>query len=379
MSDLDPQLIDLAIGQPAPDLLPVHFFERVTQAFTQRLDPELLNYGDYAGDPRFLEALARFLTAHYGFAVHPGSLFLCAGASHGIDLACRLCCERGDVVLVEEPTYFLALEIFASLGLQVVSVAMDDEGLVPEALQQALAQHPRAKVLYTIPVHHNPTSITLSGERREQILALTRARGVTVLADEVYQLLHFGQSPPLPAPFAAHVQGGGVVSVGSFSKILAPAMRVGWLQTDPDTRAQLCQQGVIRSGGAINQVGSLFVRGAIESGLLDEHLRERLVPVLRTRAATMAQGLARWAEALGVRWRPAQGGYFFWLELPARVDTAALLARARPAGVGFHPGVRFSASDEQRRTLRLSFARFNEPQIEVAMERLGQVIESQAH
>lgn len=349
-------------------------FERIAREFVARLDSQQLNYGDYAGDPQFLDALARFLGNQYGFPVDPACLFLTAGASHAIDMACRLLCGPGDVVLVEEPTYFLALEIFASQGLRVVSVPMDGEGLRADALSDALAAHPRAKLLYTIPVHHNPTSVTMSASRRREVLTLARAAGVTVVADEVYQLLHFdGQLPP-PSPFAAQAEAGGVIAVGSFSKLLAPAMRVGWIQADRSTIARLCAAGVIRSGGAINQVGSLLVRAAIESGELQTHLGQRLVPTLAARAQRMGECLATALGAHAVRWSAVRGGYFYWLTLPKHVHCGQLLAAARAQGVGFHPGERFSAAGTQHNALRLSYARYEEDTIEAGVARLAQVI-----
>ncbi len=368
------EIIDFAIGQPAPDLLPVALFERIAREFVSRLDPEQLNYGAYAGDPLFLQSLARFLSEHYRFAVDPSTLFLTAGASHAIDTTCRLLCAPGDVVLVEEPTYFLALEIFASQDLRVVSVPMDRDGLRADALAEALSAHPHAKLLYTIPVHHNPTSVTMSAERRRKVLALTRAAGVTVVADEVYQLLHFDDEHSPPLPFAAELDGGGVISVGSFSKLLAPAMRVGWIQADTETVARLGAMGVFRSGGAINQVGSLLVRAAIESGELERHLRERLLPTLATRAELMGQCLAHGLAGSRVSWREVSGGYFYWLTLAEDLDGAALLKDARAAGVGFHPGLRFSARGGQRAALRLSFARYGEGDIERGVHRLRSVI-----
>ncbi|MEO0423690.1 MAG: PLP-dependent aminotransferase family protein [Pseudomonadota bacterium] len=363
-------IINFAIGQPSPDLLPVALFERMARECTARLDPAQLNYGDYAGDPAYLESLSRFLSEHYQFPVDPSSLFLTAGASHGIDTACRLLCAPDDVVLVEEPTYFLALEIFASQGLRAVPVAMDEQGVRVDALREALEMHPNAKVLYTIPAHHNPTSVTMSAERRREVLALTRGAGVTVVADEVYQLLHFDGRVPPPAPFAAEVHGGGVISVGSFSKLLAPAMRVGWVQSDPSTIARLCALGVIRSGGAINQVGSLLVAASIDSGVLDAHLRECLVPALAARAQVMGDALTHGLGNSAVRWRQATGGYFYWLHLPQDCKTDALLANSREAGVGFHPGKLFSAAGEQGNTLRLSFAHYPVGEVEEGIKRL---------
>jgi DNA-binding transcriptional MocR family regulator len=365
------RLINLAVGQPSPDMLDPALLGAAAADCFGSIDPETLNYGDYAGEPGFREALAAFLTRHYGAEVPLEQLFLTAGASQGIDIACRTWCRSGDPILVEEPSYFLALDIFASHGLRAVPVAMDEQGLRPDALEAAARAH-GAKLLYTIPLHHNPTARSMPDERRDAVLAVARRHGVTVLADEVYQLLHFEGGAPAPAPFGLRVEGGGVVSVGSFSKILAPAMRVGWIQSDPDTIARLSRDGMILSGGAINHVGSLIVRSALRTGAQERHLAS-VRSTLAHRAAVMQAALEE-AMPAGVRWQQPTGGYFFWLSLPCGTDAAALLPRARAAGVGFHPGNRFSSGDSQHDRLRLSFARYGETEIREAVARLGDVL-----
>lgn len=365
--------INFGIGQPSRDLLPVTLFERMARSCAQWLQPQQLNYGDYAGDEVFLAALVEFLTRHYGAPADPATLFLTAGASQAIDLACRLHCAPGDVVLVEEPTYFLALNIFASHNLRVVPVAMDEQGLRADALEAALAQH-RARLVYTIPLHHNPTAFCMSAGRRQEVLSLTRAAGVPLLADEVYQLLHFADDPP-PPPFALQAAEGGVISAGSFSKILGPGMRVGWIQSDAGTIERLCAEGFVRSGGAVNQIGSLLVAAALRSGLQDEHLTQLVLPTLHRRAQVMHAALSEALSGTGAAWEMPSGGYFFWVRLPAGVTGDALLAKCQAAGaVAFHPGSRFTAGDAQDGYLRLSFANYGEDEIREGIGRLGEVL-----
>jgi 2-aminoadipate transaminase len=246
---------------------------------------------------------------------------------------------------------------------------MDEHGLRPDALRTVLQRH-RPKLLYTIPLHHNPTAVSLPAARRDEVLELARAHDVVVLADEVYQLLHFDAANPPPAPFGARAAQGGVVSVGSFSKILAPAMRVGWIQADPDTVARFGRDGMIQSGGAINQIGSLLVRSVLRSGLQQAHLNE-LIAVLGRRARAMHEALVEHMPE-GVHWTRPDGGYFFWLRYPPQVDTARLLAPAQALGAGFHPGARFSSAGGQSHCLRLSFARYDEGAIALGVQRLAQ-------
>ncbi len=361
-------VINLAVGQPSSDLLRPGLIGRMAADCFADLEPDALNYGDYAGDRGFLEALAAFLERHYGEPVAADGLFLTAGASHAIDLACRVYCRPGDTILVEEPSYFLALEIFASQGLRTVPVTMDEEGVCVHALAAALDRHPQAKLLYTIPLHHNPTSVCMSAARRDAVLGLARERDVIVLADEVYQLLHC-EAPPPPRPFGVRTGEARVLSVGSFSKILAPAMRVGWIQADPQVIARLSKEGMILSGGAINQIGSLLVRSGLRSGLQETYLTE-VVATLASRIAAMQEALVEHMPA-SVRWQRPSGGYFFWLHLPPGVDAARLLPVAQAHGTGFHPGRRFSSADALDGCLRLSFARYREDDIREGVRRLG--------
>ena len=198
----DPDQIDLGIGQPGFDLLPLDFIQEAAQHFTNQVQREHLQYGAEAGDPNFLQELAYFLTDQYQLPIPSGQLMVTNGISQGLDLVCTLLTRPGDVIFVEEPTYFLALHLFADHGLQVVGIPMDEEGLLPDALAAALQQH-QPVFLYTIPAFHNPTGRTLSAERRRLILEMSVTFDFLIVADEVYQMLDYGEMPP--APFAALV------------------------------------------------------------------------------------------------------------------------------------------------------------------------------
>jgi DNA-binding transcriptional MocR family regulator len=253
-------LIDLGIGQPSLSLLPAAALQ---EAAAHRLglgDRHVLQYGAARGDGYFRRTLARFLARHHGVPTEMDQLLITAGASQALDLVCTRLARPGDTIFVEEPTYFLALLIFRDHQLNVVGIPMDDKGLIIEALEENLRKR-RPVFLYTIPAFHNPSAATLSAQRRERLVELSQVHGFTIVADEVYQMLNYTAVPP--QPFAAHIGTGSALSLGSFSKILAPGLRLGWIQAAPARLEALLHAGLLESGGGLNPFTSGIVRSAI--------------------------------------------------------------------------------------------------------------------
>ena len=191
------------------------------------------------------------------------SLLLTAGISQALDFVCGRFTQPGDTIFVEEPTYPYSFPIFRDHGLKVVGVPLDGSGMDLGKFEQLLAQH-HPKLVYTIPSFHNPTGQTLALERRERLVELSRKHGFVIAADEVYQLLHHGTPPP--ASFGTLAERGNVVSLGSFSKILAPGLRLGWIQANPELMQKMLAQGALVSGGNFNHFASHVVRQLMESG-----------------------------------------------------------------------------------------------------------------
>ena len=368
-AELPPEMIDFGVGQPDFDILPLEIVRRAAAERLAAGDTTLLNYGYEQGDGYFRLALADFLTRGYAMPVDADSLLVTAGASQALDMLCTLYTRPGDVVLVEEPTYFIALRIFADHRLHVVGVPTDASGLRMDALEDAVVEH-RPALVYVIPSFQNPTGATLPEDRRRQLADLSRRHGFTVVADEVYQLLGYTETPP--APMAAYLDRGNIISVGSFSKILAPGLRLGWLQAAPAVIERLVNGGLIFSGGSLNHFTSNIVRVALERGWQDEYLAE-LHALYRTRIDVLDAALrAELGER--VRYTKPTGGYFFWLRLPEGVDAAALRPRAQALNVDFRPGINFSGNDGLHNYLRLSFAFYNAARLEEGARRLGQVL-----
>ncbi len=368
----DPGTVNFGVGQPSMDMLPVALMRAATEQYLPHAVSAELNYGQLRGDPRFLAALADLLTNAYSAPVPAEQLMLSGGISQALDFVCAQLIRPGDTVLVEAPSYFLAFQIFADHGAKLVSVPVDEHGLMIDGLEDIL-KRTQPKALYTIPSFQNPTGCVHNAQRREQLVALSLKHNFLVLADEAYQLLHYGEPPP--RALGTYVGEGNVLSMGSFSKVLAPALRLGWIQAAPDLLAKLTGSGVLNSGGNFNHFTSHIVRHAITAGLLDEHLAH-LRDVYARRVAAMNAGLTEHMQGLA-RWRTPQGGYFFWLELlDTHLDGVQLKTRAADFKTGFQPGSVFSIDGQFRHFLRLSFAHYGEDDIREGIARLASLIRS---
>jgi DNA-binding transcriptional MocR family regulator len=367
----DPDTINFGIGQPSEDLLPVGIMRAAAEGFLSRAEPQELNYGERQGDEAFRRALADLLSAEYAATVEADSLFVTAGNSQALDFICALFTRPGDTVIVEEPSYFLAFRIFEDHGLNIVPVPLDQDGMRIDALEAVLTRTKPA-LLYTIPSFQNPGGQSMNEARRKRLAQLSREHDFIVAADEVYQMLWYGVPPP-PA-LGTLAEQGNILSLGSFSKILAPGLRLGWIQTSKSLMDRLLDSGVINSGGSFNHFTSLVVREAIEAGLLEDFLR-RLRAAYARRVEVMEQALQ--AHFGGrARWLKPQGGYFFWLEFDENTDTAALRPLADRFQTGFQPGRNSSSRGALKNCLRLSFANYGEDAIREGVERLARLFEA---
>ncbi|MEM7534676.1 MAG: PLP-dependent aminotransferase family protein [Chloroflexota bacterium] len=361
--------IDFGVGHPGWSVLPLDIIRQASEHRLSQGDALMLNYGPEQGDGSFLEALAAFLTPHYGFDVDPLSLMVTGGASQALDMVCTFFMQPGDTIFVEEPTYFVAPLIFRDHQLNIVTVPMDEDGMNMDALEALLAEH-QPKFVYTIPAYQNPTGITLTAERRQRLVTLSVAHDFLIVADEVYQMLNYTDTPP--PPFAAMIDAGTVISVGSFSKILGPGMRLGWIQAGEQLLDRMVDIKFIFSGGAVSQFTAHIVRSALELGLQEQYLQE-LKQVYTERSHTLATAVQ---QRLGdiATFRPPAGGFFMWVELPTDIDTSTLKTLAADHDVGFQAGVNFSSDGALRNCMRLCFTRYPNDELTEGVSRLAQVL-----
>ena len=362
--------IDLGLGHPAPSLLPAAELAEMAAAQIGR-DPLLLQYGVVRGPAGLREALAGFLCEAGGGAVSGEQLLVTGGTSTALAIACQQLARPGQRVLCGDPTYFLARRIFEAHGLEVVGVPVGEGGMCLDSLAAELAREPGAAALiYCMPGFHNPCGVSMSEAGRQRLVGLADEHDLVILADEPTNLLAWGGSPPEPL-FLADGGRDRVVSLGSFSKILAPGARLGWVQASEPLLARIERHGALQSGGGLNPIIAATVQGLIESGFQASHLdrlRQRYALTSRALMAALRRHLP------GALFEEAGGGYFVWVDLARDISTSALLERARAEGVGYTPGAVCAVQRDLDRFVRLSFSFYEVEEIERGVEILGQVV-----
>jgi DNA-binding transcriptional MocR family regulator len=366
--DVPEGMIDFGIGQPALSLLPVDILRQAAEHRLRQGDPSILQYGTEPGNGYFRLALSEFLSDGYKMPVNADQLFITSGATQGLNLICTYFAGSGDTIFVEEPSYFLALHLFKDRHLTVVSLPVDKDGLIIEALEERLDRHKPA-FLYTVPTFHNPSTVTLSADRRDRLVRLSEKYHFYIIADEVYQLLAY--TAPPPPPMMTYDTSGTVISLGSFSKILAPGLRLGWIQAKPTLFNKLKQSGLLLSGGGLNPFTSGIVQSVLELGLQHDHL-ERLRRVYGERSANLSAALRKHLP-VGADFSKPQGGFFIWLRLPEELDAKSFCRKARKQNLDFQPGIHFSSRQGLRNYLRLSFSYYDVKDLCAGVKRLAKI------
>jgi len=366
-----PNIISLGLGLPAAELFPAEPFARVAAALLEH-DRSALQYQP-AYQP--LKAQIVRLMAQRGVACREEQIFLTAGAQQAMSLLTRLLLEPQGCVLVEETIYSGFLQAITPFEPAIVTVATDtDTGMDVDAVE-AILKRERPALIYAISDGHNPVAVSLSQEKRLRLVELARRFGVPILEDDAYGLLSYS-SNPLP-PMRA-LDADWVFYLGSFSKILAPALRAGWIVAPEGLVAKLA---VIKESTDINTTtfSQRLIAAYLETGALPEHLAV-LRHEYRTRRDAM-DGALRSTLPPTARWRQPDSGLFFWVELPQGCDTSRLLEVAvTTAGVAFVPGQAFSVGEHRRAAhcIRLNFSNCAPAQIAEGVARLGQVIQESA-
>ncbi len=373
-----PEVVSLAGGMPNISGLPLDAVADSIGDLIRDDGTSAMQYGSGQGDPLLREQICDVMALE-GIRAHPDDVVVTVGSQQGVDLVTRVFCDPGDVVLCEAPSYVGALGVFRAFECDVVHVEMDDDGLVPEALEQAIrsvaAAGKRAKFLYTIPTYHNPAGVTLSTSRRAEVLEICRRHDLLVLEDNPYGLLGFDADPPraLRADDADRV-----VYLGSFSKTFAPGFRVGWVVAPHAVREKL-----VLAQESATLCPPTFSQRAISAYLTGHDWRSQVkdfTEMYRERRDAM---LAALEEQLGgdrleqARWTVPAGGFYVWLTLPEGLDSKAMLPRAVTARVAYVPGTAFYADGFGSSCLRLSFCYPTPERIREGVRRLAAVIDTE--
>ena len=362
-----PGIVSLAGGLPAPESFPVEAMRAACERVLRDSPREALQYAASEGYGPLRDWVAGEMRER-GLTVDAAQVLITTGSQQGLDLIGKVLIDAGSGVAVERPTYLGALQAFAPYEPEIVSIACDDDGPRPEALEAARG----ARFLYLLPNFQNPSGRCMSAARRTALADGARALGLPIVEDNPYGDLWFDAEPPPPV---ATLWPEGSVYLGSFSKVLAPGLRLGYVIAPRELFPKLLQakQAADLHTPGFNQ---RVVHEVIRNGFLREH-----VPTIRARYRAQRDAMQAALQQhmpAGCRWNAPSGGMFFWLELPEGVDATALLPKAVERGMAYVPGAAFFADHAMANTLRLSFVTVSPAQIERGVALLAQTLQERA-
>ena len=359
-----PGIISFAGGLPSPKTFPIAEFDAASHKVLSQDGQAALQYAASEGFPALREAVADMLP----WNVDPAQVLITTGSQQGLDLVAKILIDGGSKILVETPTYLGALQAFTPMEPAVVSVASDDEGVVVDDL---VAKAKDARFIYLLPNFQNPTGRSMSETRRAAVSAAAAQAGLPIIEDNPYGELWFDEEPPLPLS-ARNPEG--CIYLGSFSKVLAPGLRLGFLVAPKHIYPKLLQakQAVDLHTPSFTQ---RMVAEVLKGNFLDRH-----VPTIRalykSQRDAMLVALEREMAGLDVQWNTPAGGMFLWARLPEGMSAVDLLPQAVERGVAFVPGAAFYADHADARTLRLSFVTASVEQSNIGVKALAEAIRS---
>jgi 2-aminoadipate transaminase len=369
-----PEIVSLAGGMPNLSALPMEMMATVVEKLIKDNGAEALQYGSGQGHPRLREQICDMMALE-GIRAHPDDVIVTTGSQQALDLISRIFIDPNDVVLVEAPSYVGALGTFRQYEAQVVHVAMDEHGLIPGALREAIATTRatgrKIKFLYLIPNYQNPAGVLLPADRRTEILEICREEKIFVVEDNPYGLLGFDK----PSPNAMRAEDSeNVIYLGSFSKTIAPGFRVGWALVPQSLKEKL----VIASESSI-LCPSNFTQLAISSYLADQPWRDQIASfakLYKVRRDAALEALEKYFPK-NATWTKPEGGFYIWVTLPPEIDTNALVPKAIVAKVAYVPGTAFYADGFGSWSMRLSYCHPTPERIKEGIKALGGVIKNE--
>ena len=369
-----PEIVSLAGGMPNLSAIPMDMMAGIVETLIKDHGQEALQYGSGQGHPQLREQICDVMALE-GIKANPNDVLVTTGSQQALDLISRIFIDPGDVVLVEAPSYVGALGTFAQYEASVVHVEMDQNGLIPEALRQAIKtlryQGRRIKFLYLIPNYQNPAGVLLPADRRTEILDICRSEKIFIVEDNPYGLLGFDR----PSPNAMRAEDSeNVIYLGSFSKTIVPGFRIGWALVPQSLKEKL----VIASESSI-LCPSNFSQMAIASYLANQPWREQIASfcaLYKVRRDAMLSALDAYFPKAATWTKPA-GGFYVWVTLPPEIDTKAMVPKAIAAKVAYVPGTAFYADGFGSWSLRLSYCYPTPERITQGVMALSKVMEQE--
>ena len=370
-----PEVISFAGGLPDTSTFPPETFAAITQAIANESCAKALQYGPTEGMPGTIECIREVMAAE-DMQVDPEDIVVTTGGQQVIDLVCKTLIDPGDIIIAEGPTYPGAVPTFSSYQADVIQIDIDSDGMKIDQLEETLDRLEkdgrRPKFIYTIPTFQNPAGVTMSLERRHRLVEIANERELLVLEDNPYGLLRYEGEPQ---PTLRSLDGGiFVMYLGTFSKILSPGIRLGWVVAPPPVleKINMGKQGADLCTSTLSQ---LMVEAYFEQSRWRDYV-ESLTEIYRMRRDTMLDALADHFPAQAT-WTHPSGGLFIWATLPDYIDTTDLLARALRENVAFVPGSGAYLDGRGKSSLRLNFSNASEDDLREGIRRIGKVIAEQ--
>jgi 2-aminoadipate transaminase len=374
-----PGTISLAGGMPAAEIFPIEKIAAVTQRILEKSGQQALQYSTTEGYTPLRELLAHRLTQE-GIDVSLDSILITSGSQQGLDLLAKIMIDTGDLLLVESPTYMGALQACNAYEPEYLAVRSDEEGIVTDELEPALQKNP--KFIYALPNFQNPSGVTFTLERRQKLVELASRYGVPIVEDDPYAQLRF-EGEPLPSLLALENERqqregqkdqpyqGNVIQLNTFSKVLAPGLRLGWIVAPAEVirKLVLAKQGADLHTATFNQMIAYEIA---REGFMEEHI-VLIRKTYRERRDVMLAALEEYFPD-NARWTRPQGGMFLWVTLPEGIDAAELLSDALEYRIAFVPGAVFHPCGGGANTIRLSFSNATPERIEEGIRQLGKLL-----
>jgi 2-aminoadipate transaminase len=361
-----PGVINLAGGLPAPELFPIDGIRQACLRVLEMNGPASLQYSLTTGVPMLKQFLASRIST-IGFDFSSDSIQITQGSQQGLDIIGRIFIQPGSVVLTEEPTYLGALQAFSFYDAQFISVKTDDKGMLPDDLEIKIREN-KPVFIYLVPNFQNPSGITMSGSRREAVVALSKKYDIPIIDDNPYgELRYSGQAVP-----SLKVMGGEhVIQLGTFSKIISPGLRVGWIAADPEFIG-ICEKMKQACDLHSTTFSQYVVYEFSKDGALEAHI-EVIKKAYSRRRNVMIDAFRKYFDD-GTTWTEPEGGLFLWVKLPAGLSASKLLPIALKAEFAYVPGKYFFSQKPDDTTLRLNFCNASEENIAEGVRRLAKVV-----
>jgi len=355
---------NLGVGQPSNNNLPLDIIKKSCLEINNIEDKSLLQYGDIPGYNKFRTSLSNFLSKEYDSIVDSNNLFLTNGVTGAVSLIISLLINKTRKLYVESSSYFIMIKIFKEFGFDIDVIQLEEDGLDLDEFEEKLKNDKNeTKILYTIPIFSNPSGITMCHKKRLRLIKLSDKYNVYIISDETYQLLYFDEKPLVPLFYYGN-ENSKIFSLGSFSKILAPSLRVGYIQCNNILINLLRNSAQLDSSGGLNPFSYRIINNIIDSGDLENYLNETRL-TLKKNCDELCNNLD------GLTFRKPEGGYFIWIE--SNFDCIAFLDYCSGKKLKFHCGNKFSSEGKLKNYFRLSFSFYNSDDLAVAGKRLSKL------